>query len=153
MCICSLIPRPKTTIRAKKEAFMQRYVCNTIAWWKVGRPQNSVWQYLELLHCLISVPILHFPATYAPSYSLEATEDGKLFPSNESTTSSNQGMSGVCQEYVRSICQCSIVRNWYNVVASNIWQILWDHWYCTCICITQKLVWWILNLGIFTLTS
>ena len=53
---------------------------------------------LTILHCLISVPILHFPvtspaATHTPS--LEATDDGMLFPSNESTTFSNRGMSRV----------------------------------------------------------
>ena len=79
--------------------YLQMHICFNWARWK-GLPQNFVWQYLELLHCLISVPILHFPVTsVAPTHtpSLAPRDDQILPPSNESTTSSNQGI------YVRSM--------------------------------------------------
>ena len=57
--------------------------------------------------------LYHFPATHTPSVA--PRDDGILPPSNENTTSSNRGMSGVCQ-YSR-------VGNWCNVVTSYVWQI------------------------------
>ena len=57
------------------------YIALALARWEVGLPQNLVWQILELLHCLISVPILHFPvasvaAMHTPS--LATTDDGTI---------------------------------------------------------------------------
>ena len=79
--------------------------CLTILW------------YYYIVWYLYHFPVTSAPATHTPSVA--PRDDGTLPPSNENTTSSNRGMSGVCQ-YTR-------VGNWCNVVTSCVWQILWGY--------------------------
>ena len=106
---------------AKEEAFKQWYVSNT----SQVRSRSTTKFNLTILwittlfdiYTNTSPSVTSATATHTPS--LAATDDGMPFPSNESTTSSNRGMSGSSMSILLSweLMQC-------HVVTSDVWQIL-----------------------------